>query len=209
MNGERGKPRTYEEWLEESLTAVEKFTDIFTGVDERLDYLNKTLLRLEQLLARLVRLPPPAVPPAAPPVAIPPPEVAPPPEIVLPPVEVVVKEIKIPRTVPEPEVIVREQEYRRAGTFVCRTMADCRLATRAVIWAVSTLDQDVEIQVIGNIFNTPEGSVALGTWVPLAKRDTSSIAVGEEYWYPYIGIQVRVAAPPTRGSVTVTAAKQE
>jgi len=209
MNGERRKIKTYEEWLEESLSAVEKFSDIFTGVDERLDYLNRTLLRLEQLLAQMLRLPPPAAPPAPPPVVIPPPEVAPPPEIVLPPVEVVVREIKIPRTVPEPEVILKEQEYRRAGTFACRTMADCRLATRAVVWAVSTLDQDVEIQVIGNIFNTAEGSVALGTWVPLAGRDTSSIAVGEEYWYPYIGVQVKVTTPPTLGSVTVTVAKQE
>ena len=83
------------------------------------------------------------------------------------------------------------------------------LATRPVIWAVSTLDQDVEIQVIGGIFNTAEGSVALGTWMPLAKRDTTSIAVGEEYWYPYIGVQVKVATPPTQGSVTATVAKQE
>jgi len=74
---------SYQEWLERSLNLVERVGDIFTGLDERLDYLNQTMIRVENLLEQMVRLlkgvppAPPVAPPAPPPVV--PPAVAPPP----------------------------------------------------------------------------------------------------------------------------------
>jgi len=66
---------TYEQWLEQSLTLVERVGDIFTGVDERLDYLNRTMFSVEKLLEEtinLLKLRPPAPPPVARPPVVPP-----------------------------------------------------------------------------------------------------------------------------------------
>jgi len=72
----RNRVESYEEFLVRSLNVVERVRDVFTGVDERLDYLNRTMLRMEQLLQRVVEVGVPA--PAAPRVVEVPPGVAPP-----------------------------------------------------------------------------------------------------------------------------------
>lgn len=47
----RGDSRDYERYLSRNLSIIERVTDKFTGLDERLDYLNKTLERMSRQLA--------------------------------------------------------------------------------------------------------------------------------------------------------------
>jgi hypothetical protein len=48
----RGKTySSYEEFLAENISVLEKIGDAFSGLDERLDFLNKTMLRVELALA--------------------------------------------------------------------------------------------------------------------------------------------------------------
>ncbi|MBW2674251.1 MAG: hypothetical protein JRD89_12695 [Deltaproteobacteria bacterium] len=75
----------YQEWLERNLSLLERIGDIFTGLDERLDYLNRTLIGLEDLVKQIVnilKIRPPAPPPAVPPEVAPPPPVPPVPQVV-------------------------------------------------------------------------------------------------------------------------------
>lgn len=67
---------SYEEFLAQNLNILEKVGDVFSGLDERLDFLNKTMLRVEAALY----LTPIAAPieitvPGAPPIEIPDPRV--------------------------------------------------------------------------------------------------------------------------------------
>ena len=51
---------TYEEYLQRTLSWIERVTAIFSGLDERIDYLNKTMLRIEELLAGVAPVPVPS-----------------------------------------------------------------------------------------------------------------------------------------------------
>lgn len=54
--------RAYETYLAQQLTVIEKVSGVFTGLDDRLDYLNKTMARIEGLLGGMA----PIVQPLAP-----------------------------------------------------------------------------------------------------------------------------------------------
>ncbi len=56
----------YEEFLTQSLNIVERIGGVFTGLDERLDYLNRTMIRIEELLKQLTGVPVLAPPPRVP-----------------------------------------------------------------------------------------------------------------------------------------------
>lgn len=61
----RGKTyESYEHFLAENLGILERIGDVFSGLDERLDFLNKTMLRVELALLGIPAEAPPAVPPA-------------------------------------------------------------------------------------------------------------------------------------------------
>ena len=117
--------------------------------------------------------------------------------------------VKIERVIPEPQVILRQRAIGATGTFNCDSMADCRAADRILIWVKSTLDQDVQIQAIGNIFQAIENSIPLGSTATLPAGDFIGITIPPEYWYPYIGIQIVVAVAPTSGELNATVVTQE
>lgn len=66
----RGKVyESYEQFLADNLNILERIRDVFSGLDERLDFLNKTMLRVEAALLGLP-VPPTVEIPGAPPVEI-------------------------------------------------------------------------------------------------------------------------------------------
>lgn len=72
----RGKVyESYEQFLAENLSILEKVGDVFSGLDERLDFLNKTMLRVEAALLGLPAGAPEAEVPGAPTIEIPDPRV--------------------------------------------------------------------------------------------------------------------------------------
>lgn len=117
--------------------------------------------------------------------------------------------VKVERIIPEPQVIVRQKTLRATGTFPCDSMADCRAADRVLIWVKSTLDQQVEIQAVGNIFDSTSNCIPLASSVPLPEDDYVGITIPADYWYPYIGIEITASAAPTRGELNATVVSQE
>ncbi len=117
--------------------------------------------------------------------------------------------VKIERVIPEPQVILRQRAIGTIGTFNCDSMADCRAADRVLIWVKSTLDEDVDIQPIGNIISAFEEAIPLGSEATLSAGDSIGFTIPADYWYPYIGIQIIAAVAPTSGEMNATIVTQE
>ena len=99
-------------------------------------------------------------------------------------------------------------DIRTVDTFYS-TMVNWSNGKRLVIKVVSSLDQAVQIQLIGNTVN----AVALATDIngPLACVANGNISVGPAWddWHPYIGVEITTPVAPTTGTLTITATVQE
>jgi len=108
----------------------------------------------------------------------------------------------------EPEEIF-SQEIRATGGFYTDKMVDWRQGKRIYFFVESTLNQDVEIQVIGNKADTKEGATDIDIAHTCPANDNISIGPAWDHWCPYIGIKITVAVAPTAGVLTITAVTQE
>lgn len=101
------------------------------------------------------------------------------------------------------------QEVRSIGTFNCDRMADYRRGKRILIKVESSLDQIVQIQVVGNI----EDSMALATNMNgvfnVAANGNISIGVAWDDWHPFLGVRVIAAVAPLTGRLKVAYSIQE
>ena len=106
-----------------------------------------------------------------------------------------------------------EEIYRRAirttGTFYCDKMLNWIEGKRLLLMVISTLDQAVQIQAMGNITPAKEGSVDINAALPCAARGKISIGFAWDDWHPYIGCKIIVAAMPTTGELQIQAVVQE
>ena len=117
--------------------------------------------------------------------------------------------VSTPWIAKDPEIIF-QQAVRNAGVFFSDHMVDFRNAKRMVIKAESSLDQNVIIQVIGNISDTPNLATDLGAPIVCPANGNSDIGIGtNDDWRPYIGVRITVGALPTLGMLTVWAVIQE
>ncbi|GAJ05566.1 unnamed protein product, partial [marine sediment metagenome] len=98
---------------------------------------------------------------------------------------------------------------RTIGTFYSNKMVDWTRGKRLLVKVESSLDQDVEIQLIGNIVDDME----LATDIDIAKtcpaNDNISIGPAWDHWCPYIGVKIAVAVAPAAGLLTISAVSQE
>lgn len=108
----------------------------------------------------------------------------------------------------EPEEIF-SQDIRSTGTFYADKMVDWRRGKRIYFFIESTLNQDVQIQVIGNKTDSKEGATDIGPAQICPGNDNISIGPSWEQWCPFIGVKLVVAALPTSGLLTITAVPQE
>lgn len=106
-----------------------------------------------------------------------------------------------------------EEIFNRAilstGTFYTDKMIDWRQGKRVYFFVESTLNQDVEIQVIGNKADTKEGATDIDIAYTCPKNDNISIGPAWDHWCPYVGIKITVAVAPTAGVLTISAVTQE
>ena len=192
---------TWEQWLaldyEQLIAAYKTFRkqklNWFEGLgmrlsftDELLDFLNETMLRHEILLrqqtvylAAIAGLPPPEIPGIG------------------------------RRNTTEPQEIMKPREVRSAGNHVCDRMADCRRAIVTIVRVESSLDQDVEIETIGNIVDSTDNFTAIGVNNPCPADDRIDILLYGDYWHPWVGIRVIAATAPTAGSISAQVVNQE
>lgn len=126
----------------------------------------------------------------------------------VPPGEGIEVTVLTPWVAKEPEEIYRK-EIRTAGTFYCDRMVNWTKGKRLLLRVVSSLNQAVQIQAIGNINDAKEGSTDINTPQACAAHDRISIGFAWDDWQPYIGAKIIVATAPTAGVLTILAVIQE
>jgi len=126
----------------------------------------------------------------------------------IPPAEGVEVTVKTPWIAKEPEEIFK-QEILATGDYYSDKMVDWRRGKRIYFFVESTLNQPVEIQVIGNKTDTKDGATDIDIAYTCPANDNISIGPAWDHWCPYIGIKITVATAPTAGVLTITAVTQE
>ena len=128
----------------------------------------------------------------------------------VPPAEGIEVTVLTPWVAKEPEEIYRFA-IRTAGTFYSNKMVDWTKGKRLLVKVESSLDQEVQIQRIGNIIDDMELATDIDTPKPCPAKDNISIGPAWDHWCPYIGIRITVdvAAVPTAGLLTISAISQE
>ncbi len=122
-------------------------------------------------------------------------------------VEVTVKTAWVAK---EPEEIYK-YAIRTTGTFYSNKMVDWTRGKRLVIKVESSLDQEVQIQLIGNVVDDMEMATDIDTPKACPANDNISIGPAWDDWHPYVGIRITVTAGavPTAGMLNISAVIQE
>lgn len=126
----------------------------------------------------------------------------------VPPAEGIEVTVKAPWVAKEPEQIF-SQAILTTGTFYSDKMVDWTKGKRILFKVESTLNQAVQIQLIGN---TVDGmNLATDINAAVACPANSNIGIGPAWddWHPYIGVRITVAVAPTAGILTIWAVIQE
>ena len=192
----------YEQRRQELLQEYERYLETHGGaillspdVTIRLDFLNRTELEnrslLEQILAQLGGVVPGQPPPNQSPVQ--------------PPGETI---MKTTWEATEPEEIF-EQAILTTGTFYSDKMVNWSRGKRILIKAESSLNQAVQLQVIGNTTDTKDRATDIGPALPISANSNISVGLAWDDWHPYIGVKITVTVAPTAGLLTVSAVIQE
>lgn len=126
---------------------------------------------------------------------------------ILPPAEGVEVTVKTPWVAKEPEEIFREP-ITSADVFYSR-IVDWTKGKRLVIKVESTLDQAVQIQVIGNIIESVTKATDISTPLPCAAHSNISVGPAWDDWHPFIGVRITTAVAPTAGILKIEAVVQE
>lgn len=108
----------------------------------------------------------------------------------------------------EPEEIFKKA-IRATGTLKSDRMANWTKGKRLLIRVDSSLDQAVQIQATGNIGNTVNGTVDIGTAFTCDAGGKISIGLAWDDWQPYIGCEITIAIAPTTGNLIISAVIQE
>ncbi|GAI65352.1 unnamed protein product [marine sediment metagenome] len=120
----------------------------------------------------------------------------------------------------EPEQIYRHA-IRAAGTFYTDRMANWTKGKRIMFKAESSLNQAVNLQVIGNIVDDHGRATDIDGALPLAANGNLSVGLAWDDWHPYVGVRITVPTaepgepppppppPPTAGILTISAVVQE
>lgn len=116
--------------------------------------------------------------------------------------------VSTPWVAKDPEQIF-SQAIRTAEVFYSDKMVNWTRGKRLSIKVESSLDQDCDIQVIGNIADTRELAVDVGDLLPCAANGNISAGPAWDDWHPYIGVRIITAMAPTAGILTITAVIQE
>ena len=126
----------------------------------------------------------------------------------VPPGEGIEVTVLTPWVAKEPEELYRK-EIRAAGTFYTDRMANWTKGKRLVLKVDSSLNQAIQIQPIGNISSSKEGSVDINGALPCTAKGKITVGFAWDDWHPYIGAKIIVGTAPTAGVLTISAVIQE
>ena len=113
-----------------------------------------------------------------------------------------------PYVAKDPEQI-SSASIRSAGTFYSDKMVDFRNGKRILFKVESSLNQAVNIQIIGNVQDTKELATDINGVLPCSANGNISVGLAWDDWHPYVGIKITVAVAPTAGILTISAVVQE
>ena len=116
--------------------------------------------------------------------------------------------VRTPWVAKEPEQIF-SSAIRSAGTFYSDVMVDWTRGKRIVIKVESSLNQAVNVQLIGNTTNTKDLATDVGPVLPCSANGNISVGPAFDDWHPFIGVRITVAVAPTAGILTIWAVIQE
>ncbi len=125
-----------------------------------------------------------------------------------PPAEGIEVKVLTPWVAKEPEEIYH-YPIRTTGTFYSNKMVDWTKGKRLLVKVESSLDQPVQIQLVGNIVDDMELATDINTPKSCPANDNVSIGPAWDDWQPYIGVKIIVATAPTAGVLTISAVIQE
>lgn len=108
----------------------------------------------------------------------------------------------------EPEVIF-DRAITSAATFNADKMVNWTRGKRLVIKVESLLDEDCDIQVVGNITDSYLTATDIPPVVTCLAHGNTSIGLAWDDWFPYIGVRITTAVAPTSGLLTISAVVQE
>ncbi len=118
--------------------------------------------------------------------------------------------VRTPWVAKEPGQIF-SSAIRSSGTFYSDKMVDWTEGKRILFKVESSLNQSVQIQLIGNTSDSKERATDIGTAAPCPANGNISIGPAWDDWHPYVGIRITVTAGavPTAGLLTISAVIQE
>ncbi len=116
--------------------------------------------------------------------------------------------VRTPWVAKEPEQIF-SKAILSAGTFYSDMMVDWTRGKRIVFKVESSLNQAVQIQVIGNTTDSKELAIDIGPALPCTANGNISVGPAWDDWHPYAGVRITVAVAPTAGILTIWAVVQE
>ncbi len=127
---------------------------------------------------------------------------------VAPPAEGVEVTVRTAWVTKDPEQIF-SQAILSAGTFYSDKMVDFRNAKRILFKVESSLNQAVNIQIIGNVQDSKELATDINGVLPCPANGNISVGLAWDDWHPYVGVEITVAVAPTAGILTISATVQE
>jgi len=98
---------------------------------------------------------------------------------------------------------------RSAGTFYSDKMVDLRNGKRILFKVESSLNQAVNLQIIGNDTDSKELATDINGVLPCPANGNISVGLAWDDWHPYVGLKIAVPVAPTAGILTIRATIQE
>ena len=125
-----------------------------------------------------------------------------------PPTEGVEVTVSTPWVAKEPEEIYRFA-IRTTGPFYSNKMVDWTRGKRLVIKVESSLDEAVQIQIIGNTVDDMDLATDINGALPCTANGNISVGPAWDDWHPYVGVRITPATAPKKGILTISAVIQE
>ncbi len=99
-------------------------------------------------------------------------------------------------------------DIRTAATFYS-TLVNWSNGKRLILKVESSLDQAVQIQIIGNTTNSTTLATDINSPLPCEANGNISVGLAWDDWHPYVGVKITSSVVPTSGTLTITATVQE
>jgi len=116
--------------------------------------------------------------------------------------------VKAPWVAKTPEQIY-SHDIRVVGTFYSDVMVDWTEGKRLLIVVQSSLNQDCQIQLIGNFVDDINLASDIDAPIDVGANENHSVGPAWDDWHPFIGVRITTAVAPTAGILNIWAVLQE